>query len=55
MDILLRDLSQKSLGLSVHNLYVGSGGHADDIRITATNISFLMSQALVVRDFTKLV
>ena len=43
MDILLRDLSQKSLGLSVHNLYVGSGGHADDIRTTATNKSSLMS------------
>ena len=35
IDPLLRDMSQKSLGLSVHGLYVGSVGHADDIHTTA--------------------
>ena len=33
--------------------YVGSGGHADDIRTIAANKSSLMSQTLLVRDFTK--
>ena len=51
MDLLLRKLSQKSIGLSIHDLYVGSGGHADDIRTIAANKSSLMSQTLLVRDF----
>ena len=53
IDLLLRDMPQKCLGLSVHDLYVGSGGHADDIRTAAANKSSLMSQALSVKDFTK--
>ena len=53
MDLLLRKMSQKSTGLSIHDLYIGSGGHADDIRTIAANKSSLMSQTLLVRDFTE--
>ena len=53
MDLLLRNMSQKSIGLSIHDLYVGSGGHADDIHTIAANKSSLMSQTLLVRDFTE--
>ena len=53
MDLLLRKMSQKSIGLSIHDLYVGSGGHTDDIRTIAANKSSLMSQTLLVRDFTE--
>lgn len=53
IDLLLKDMSQKRLGLSIHDIYVCSGGHADDICTIATSKSSLMPQALVVRDFTK--
>ena len=53
MDLLLRKMSQKSIGLSIHDVYVGSGGHADDICTIAANKSSLMSHVLLVRDFTE--
>lgn len=43
----------KSLGLNVLDRYMGSGGHAHDVHTTAASKLFLMSQALVVTDFTE--
>ncbi len=53
MDLLLKEMSQEKVGLSVNGLHVGSGGHTDVIRNAAASKASLDTQALSVVKFTQ--
>ena len=52
IDSLLEELESTGLGVSIHGHYLGSLGHADDLRGVAPNLDILEQQASIVRQFT---
>ena len=48
IDLLLSNLKQRNLGLSVNGLFLGGFAHADDIRSSAANIEDSAEQVAIV-------
>ena len=53
IDSLLVDLESSGTGALINGLYLGSLGHADDLRSITPNIALLEQQASIVTKFTK--
>ena len=53
IDSLLAELESSGTGASIGGIYLGSLGHADDLRSITANIALLEEQAFVVRKFTQ--
>ena len=52
IDSLLAELESSGTGASIGGIYLGSLGHADDLRSITANIALLEEQAAVVKNFT---
>ena len=53
IDSLLAELESSTTGVSIGGSYLGSLGHADDLRSITANITLLEQQASVVKEFTQ--
>ena len=52
IDSLLVDLESSGTGALLNSVYLGSLGHADDVRSISPNIALLEQQASIVKKFT---
>ena len=53
IDSLLADLESSGTGASINGLYLGSLGHANDLRSVSLSIALLEQQASIVKKFTQ--
>ena len=54
MDSVLTILQNENAGISINGMYVGSFGHADDLRSVSPSLVGIQKQASIVKSFTEM-